>query len=71
MNATHTDLLTGDLGFDAVVMLTVLTDGYYSLSVLADEAGLPVSKASAALRYLVNAGRVVRHPLHGYAIKAA
>lgn len=61
------DIIVGDLGFDAITMLSVLTPGYYSTTILAAEAELPISRASAALRYLVNIGKASRS-IEGYAL---
>jgi DNA-binding IclR family transcriptional regulator len=68
---TEMDLLTGERGFDAIAMLSVLTEGYYGVDVLAEEAGLSETKAAQALGLLVNYGLARRHPLEGYASKKA
>jgi DNA-binding IclR family transcriptional regulator len=63
------DLLTGERSFDAVAMLSVLTDGYYSVTVLAEEAGLSTTRAAKALSLLTSYGLAYHHPVEGYARK--
>lgn len=65
---TETDILTGERAFDAITMLSVLTNGYYGVAVLAEEAGLSTTRAAQGLSLLVAYGKAVRHPVQGYAL---
>jgi hypothetical protein len=60
------DLLTGERAFDAVTMLSVLTSGFYCVSILAEEAGLSQTRAAKALSLLVSYGQAEKHPVQGY-----
>jgi hypothetical protein len=68
MTTTESDIYTGDVGFDAVLVLSVLTKGYYESHVLAEECGLCGYRTRRALQLLIANRKASSHPLYGYAL---
>jgi hypothetical protein len=64
---TTLDLIPADKALDMLTILSVLTTGYYTSTVLAEEAGLDEPRTYAALRSLVAYGKAKYKPLEGYA----
>ena len=69
MDATTVDLLDADFGLDLLTVLSVLTEGYYGVAVLAEEAGLSVSRTCRCCEALVAYGQAKHRTLEGYALR--
>lgn len=69
MNQTI-DLIDADYALDLMTVLSCLTAGYYGAAVIAEEAGLPVSRTVRCLKSLVAYGHAAHKTLEGYALKS-
>lgn len=66
---TESDLIPVDFALDMMTVLSRLTSGFYTATVIAEECGLSVTRTVMALKSLVAYGKAAYKPLEGYAKK--